>query len=74
MRNSPRIHRKGNINCFFNVVYYIEQSNIDFLFSKGLTKDDVEKIATVISEQLKEHEKRRLAAEAEEAEEVSTCL
>ncbi|VDP04123.1 unnamed protein product [Heligmosomoides polygyrus] len=42
---------------------------VTHLESIGLTKDDVEKIATVISEQLKEHEKRRLAAEAEEAEE-----
>ncbi|KHJ78015.1 hypothetical protein OESDEN_22365, partial [Oesophagostomum dentatum] len=35
----------------------------------GLTKEDVEKITMVISEQLKAHEDRRLEAEAEEAEE-----
>ncbi|VDO65085.1 unnamed protein product [Haemonchus placei] len=39
------------------------------LGAAGLTKEDVEKIATVISEQIKEHEKRRLEAEAEESEE-----
>lgn len=37
--------------------------------ANGLTKEDVEQIASVISEQLKEHEKRLLEAEAEEAEE-----
>ncbi|WKY14632.1 hypothetical protein Q1695_000287 [Nippostrongylus brasiliensis] len=35
----------------------------------GLHPDEIEKIAIVISEQLKEHEKRRLQSEAEEAEE-----
>ncbi|RCN44097.1 hypothetical protein ANCCAN_09871 [Ancylostoma caninum] len=46
------------------------------LGANGLTKEDVEKITTVISEQLKGHEDRRLEAEAEEAEEVSilTCF
>ncbi|EYC37804.1 hypothetical protein Y032_0765g2159 [Ancylostoma ceylanicum] len=39
------------------------------LGANGLTKEDVEKITTVISEQLKGHEERRLEAEAEEAEE-----
>ncbi|PIO72356.1 HEAT repeat protein, partial [Teladorsagia circumcincta] len=39
------------------------------LGATGLSKEDVEKIATVISEQIKEHDKRRLEAEAEEAEE-----
>ncbi|KAK5971826.1 Importin-5 [Trichostrongylus colubriformis] len=39
------------------------------LGAAGLTNEDVEKIAGVISEQIKEHEKRRMEAEAEEAEE-----
>ncbi|VDM75522.1 unnamed protein product [Strongylus vulgaris] len=37
--------------------------------SQGLTKEDVEKITAVISDQLKAHEERRLEAEAEEVEE-----
>ncbi|KJH49786.1 HEAT repeat protein, partial [Dictyocaulus viviparus] len=36
---------------------------------EGLTKEDIEKIAEVFSEQLTKHENRRLEAEAEEAEE-----